>query len=96
MTIDTHSELRRRLSKELAGEVHGDLFTRGRYATDASIYQMMPAGVVLPRSVEDIQATLSLAREFETPITARGGGTCLLYTSPSPRDKRQSRMPSSA
>ena len=75
MTIDTHSELRRRLSKELAGEVHGDLFTRGRYATDASIYQMMPAGVVLPRSVEDIQATLSLAREFETPITARGGGT---------------------
>ena len=75
MTIDAHSELRRRLNRELAGEVHGDLFTRGRYATDASIYQMMPAGVVLPRSVEDIQATLSLAREFETPITARGGGT---------------------
>ena len=75
MTIDTHSELRRRLSRELAGEVHGDLFTRGRYATDASIYQMMPAGVVLPRSIEDIQATLNLAREFEMPITARGGGT---------------------
>ena len=75
MTIDTHAELRRRLSKELAGEVHGDLFTRGRYATDASIYQMMPAGVVVPRNIEDVQTTLAIAREFEMPTTARGGGT---------------------
>ena len=75
MTIDTHAELRRRLKAELDGEVYGDLFTRGRYATDASIYQMMPAGVVLPRSIDDVKAAIAIAREFETPITARGGGT---------------------
>lgn len=75
MQIDEHAEIRRQLSAELAGEVYGDLFTRGRYATDASIYQMMPAGVVMPRSVEDILATVETARQFEMPITPRGGGT---------------------
>lgn len=69
------TELQQRLRSEVAGDVLTDRFTRGRYATDASIYQMMPAGVVIPRSQEDIQATLAIAREFETPITARGGGT---------------------
>jgi len=75
MTIDMHSDLRRRLHTELAGTVHADPFTRGRYATDASIYQMMPAGVVVPRSIDDVHTTLALAREFDLPITARGGGT---------------------
>lgn len=75
MKIDEHTEIRRRLKANLAGEVHGDLFTRGRYATDASIYQMMPAGVVVPRSMDDVHCTLDIAREFEMPITARGGGT---------------------
>ncbi len=70
-----HSEIERRLNAELAGDVYADRFTRGRYATDASIYQMMPAGVVMPRSNEDLQATISIAREHEIPITARGGGT---------------------
>ncbi len=68
-------ELQQRLSKELTGDVYADRFTRGRYATDASIYQMMPVGVVAPRNTADIQTTIELAREFETPITARGGGT---------------------
>lgn len=75
MTIDISTELSQRLSKELPGNVYTDLFTRGRYATDASIYQMMPAGVVIPRNQEDIQTTLAIAREFGTPTTARGGGT---------------------
>lgn len=75
MQIDKHAEIRRRLKAELAGEVYADLFTRGRYATDASIYQMMPAGVVIPRSVNDVHCTLDIAREFEMPITPRGGGT---------------------
>lgn len=75
MKIDEHAEIRRRLKAELAGEIHGDLFTRGRYATDASIYQMMPAGVVVPRSIDDVHSTLDIAREFEMPITPRGGGT---------------------
>jgi len=72
---DQHAEIHNRLSRELAGEVYGDLFNRGRYATDASIYQMMPAGVVLPRSIEDIECALQIAREFKVPVTARGGGT---------------------
>lgn len=75
MTSHKQAEIARRLSREIAGEVHADIFTRGRYATDASIYQMMPSGVVLPQSVDDITTTIGIAREFEVPITPRGGGT---------------------
>lgn len=75
MKFDQHAELTRQLSKALSGDVHGDLFTRGRYATDASIYQMMPAAVVIPRSVDDVQATIDIAREHQMPLTPRGGGT---------------------
>lgn len=70
-----NSELERRLLKETAGDVLFDRFDCGRYATDASIYQMMPAGVVIPKNLDDIKTTLALAKEFEMPITARGGGT---------------------
>ena len=52
-----------------------DAFTRGRYATDASIYQIMPAGVVFPKSADDIAAALTIAREHGVPVIARGGGT---------------------
>ena len=65
----------RRLQTEMAGPVYSDVFTRGRYATDASIYQMMPAAVAIPRDVEDVRAALALAREYQMPMTARGGGT---------------------
>ncbi|MFC3124225.1 FAD-binding and (Fe-S)-binding domain-containing protein [Pseudoroseomonas globiformis] len=67
--------LERRLSQALRGEVHFDAFTRGRYATDASIYQIMPQGVVFPRDEADIAATLSIAAEHGIPVIARGGGT---------------------
>ncbi len=70
-----NTDLQQRLSSAIAGDVLSDRFTCGRYSTDASIYQMMPAGVVIPRNQDDIQATIEIAREFETPITARGGGT---------------------
>jgi len=75
MKIDQHAEINQRLAKELAGDVYSDAFNRGRYATDASIYQIMPAGVVVPRSINDITIALEIAREHKTPITARGGGT---------------------
>ncbi len=75
MATHQQAEWARRLSTEVAGEVYSDPFTRGRYATDASIYQMMPAGVVIPATVEDVSATIEVAREFNLPITARGGGT---------------------
>jgi len=67
--------LSRRLSKEIAGEVLFDRFSRGRYATDASIYQIMPAGVVVARTTDDVAAALDAAREEGLPLTMRGGGT---------------------
>ncbi len=68
-------DLERRLGKALRGEVRFDAFTRGRYATDASIYQIMPQGVVFPQSPEDIAATLEIARARGAPVIMRGGGT---------------------
>ncbi|MCJ2014139.1 FAD-binding and (Fe-S)-binding domain-containing protein [Methylobacterium sp. J-076] len=67
--------LPRRLAERLQGEAWFDPFTRGRYATDASIYQITPAGVVLPRSADDIAATLKVAAEHGVPVILRGGGT---------------------
>jgi len=64
-----------RFRKRLAGEAHFDLFSRGRYANDASFYQIMPAGVAIPKSVSDIAACLDFAREQGMPLTLRGGGT---------------------
>ncbi|GGF68117.1 glycolate oxidase [Azorhizobium oxalatiphilum] len=70
-----HVALERQLAKTLEGEVKFDLFTRGRYATDASIYQIMPEGVVFPRSEADIVAALQIAAEHHVPVIARGAGT---------------------
>ncbi|NEU14105.1 FAD-binding oxidoreductase [Methylobacterium sp. BTF04] len=67
--------LPRRLAEALQGEARFDAFTRGRYATDASIYQIMPAGVVFPKSAADIVATLKIAAEHDVPVILRGGGT---------------------
>lgn len=67
--------LERRLSNALEGEIRFDAFTRGRYSTDASLYQIMPVGVVFPRSAEDIEASLKIAREHGVPVIPRGGGT---------------------
>jgi FAD/FMN-containing dehydrogenase/Fe-S oxidoreductase len=64
-----------RLETALEGEVLTSRFDRGRYATDASFYQIMPAGVVLPKSAADIAAVLEIAREEGVTVTARGGGT---------------------
>jgi len=64
-----------RLRAEVAGDVWFDRVSRGMYATDASIYQMMPLGVVVPRTGADVEATIAIAREHGVPVTARGGGT---------------------
>ncbi|MET4700912.1 FAD/FMN-containing dehydrogenase/Fe-S oxidoreductase [Constrictibacter sp. MBR-5] len=69
------SRLAQRLAGAVEGEVLFDAFTRGRYSTDASIYQVEPIGVVRPKSVADIEAALAIAREEGFPVTARGGGT---------------------
>ncbi len=67
--------LERRLKSEMAGDVHFDRFSRGRYATDASHYQMMPVGVVAPRSIDEADRAIAIAREEGASVLARGGGT---------------------
>ena len=69
------SRLEARLRRETQGEVLFDAFSRGRYATDASIYQIEPLGVVVPKSREDAAAAIAIAREEGVPVLPRGGGT---------------------
>src|SRR5439155_8054781 len=64
-----------RLKRENAGEVLFDRFNRGRYATDASFYQIMPAGVVVPRTIDEALRALSICRNDGRIVTPRGGGT---------------------
>ncbi|MEM7190744.1 MAG: FAD-binding protein, partial [Pseudomonadota bacterium] len=64
-----------RLARNIEGEVLTNPFDRGRYATDASIYQIMPAGVVVPRRFADVETTLAAACDAGATVTARGGGT---------------------
>jgi hypothetical protein len=65
----------RRLRAETRGEVLFDDASRGRYATDASIYQIMPVGVFVPETPEDVATALAIARELKVPVLPRGGGT---------------------
>ena len=67
--------LAQRLRAETEGEVLFDAPSRGRYATDASIYQIMPVGVLVPKSERDIATALDIARDLKVPVLPRGGGT---------------------
>ena len=86
-----------KIGKEIRSKVDGktlfDEFSRGRYSTDASVYQIKPLGVVLPKDTNDVLSLMEYSQKNSVPLLARG---CLLYTSPSPRDSNLSRMPSSA
>src|SRR5579863_8930797 len=70
-----HDELALRLRRETGGEVLFDDASRGRYATDASIYQIVPVGVFVPRNAQDVEAAMGIARDLHVPILARGAGT---------------------
>src|SRR5947209_5882651 len=69
--------LARALRRHLAGEVRFDDTSRRIYATDASIYQVMPLGVCIPKTTDDLVAAVQIASELEVPIVPRGGGTSL-------------------
>src|SRR3974390_147495 len=69
------STLETRLRSETRGEVLFDAFNRGRYAPAASIYQIEPLGVLVPKSREDAAAAIAIAREEGVPVLPRGGGT---------------------
>src|SRR6204780_1288499 len=69
------SPLESRLKREITGDVLFDPFDRGRYATDASFYQIMPAGVVVPRSIDEALRALAIISDAGRIVTPRGGGT---------------------
>jgi FAD/FMN-containing dehydrogenase/Fe-S oxidoreductase len=68
-------DLATRLAREMRGDVLFDAASRGRYATDASIYQVQPLGVAVPRNEADLAIALDVARDLKVPVLARGGGT---------------------
>ena len=68
-------QLAARLAAHTQGEVLFSSADRGRYATDASIYQVMPVGVFVPRTAADVETALDIARSLQVPIVPRGGGT---------------------
>ncbi len=72
---DTSQALQQRLQKHTRGQVLFDAASRGRYATDASIYQITPVGVLVPQDDADVKTAIDIARDLHVPVLARGGGT---------------------
>ena len=72
---DTSVALAARLRPHTRGEVLFDAASRGRYATDASIYQVMPVGVFVPTDDADVRHAIEIARELKVPVLPRGAGT---------------------
>ncbi len=69
------SRLARRISDSIEGEVKFDPFSRGRYSTDASHFQVEPIGIVVPKSMDDVTSTIKVAYEEGIAVLPRGGGT---------------------
>ena len=67
--------LRRALATEITGEVRFDAVSRALYSTDASVYQIEPIGIVVPRTRSDLIRLVGICGEFRCPITMRGGCT---------------------
>jgi FAD/FMN-containing dehydrogenase/Fe-S oxidoreductase len=63
------------LAESVSGEVRFDRLSRALYSTDASVYQISPLGVVIPKTEADVAATVRICAQFRVPLTARGGGT---------------------
>src|SRR5215475_9560929 len=72
-----NDDLYQALKTRVQGEVRFDRASRLMYSTDASIYEIEPIGVVLPKTQEDVAATMEVARDFKVPVLPRGAGTSL-------------------
>ena len=72
-----YQEIASQLEKRVEGEVRFDRYSRLLYSTDASMYEIEPVGVVLPRHKGDVQAVIEVANYYNVPILPRGGGTAL-------------------
>lgn len=71
------SRIETTLRQRIEGEVRFETGARALYAMDASNYRQVPIGVVIPRTIEDVIATVATAREFDAPILSRGAGTSI-------------------
>src|SRR5436309_15183602 len=71
------NDLERDLRRAVEGDVRFDSYSRLLYSTDASMYQVEPIGVVIPRHRGDVQAAIEVANRTGTPLLPRGGGTSL-------------------
>src|SRR5881296_465777 len=71
------NDLEHELRKVVAGDVRFDPISRLLYSTDASMYQVEPIGVVIPRDADDVQAAVEVARKHQVALLPRGGGTSL-------------------
>ena len=65
------------LQKRVSGDLRTDIYSRTLYSTDASIYQVLPYGVLIPRTVADVHAAVELAAAYGVPILPRTGGSSL-------------------
>src|SRR5262249_31462723 len=72
-----NDDLYQSLKSRVQGEVRFDRASRLMYSTDASIYEIEPIGVVIPRTPEDVFVAVEIARDFKVPVLPRGGGTSL-------------------
>ena len=77
MNTPTSDNLEQQLSETLSGEVRFDLYSKALYSTDASLYQIEPIGVVIPKDRRDVIKTVQIAVDHNVPILPRGGGTSL-------------------
>src|SRR5471030_2767015 len=75
MSASVPTTFERRLGAAITGDVFFDAFNRGRYATDASFYQIIPFGVVVPRTMDEARRALAICRDDGRIVTPRGGGT---------------------
>src|SRR5215470_15529855 len=75
--MDDYRELEAALKRRVEGEVRFDKYSRLLYSTDASMYEIEPIGVVVPRHHGDVQAAVETANKFNVPVLPRGGGTAL-------------------
>src|SRR5689334_17544931 len=71
------NDLEHELRRHVEGDVRFDTYSRLLYSTDASMYQMEPIGVVIPRHAGDVQAVIEVANRQGVPLLPRGGGTSL-------------------
>jgi FAD/FMN-containing dehydrogenase/Fe-S oxidoreductase len=75
VSIPAATALQRELAAGIEGEIRFDSVSRALYSTDASVYQIQPIGVALPRSRDDLRRLVQICARLNCPITMRGGGT---------------------